>query len=91
MRNLALVVISIIAVIALLDVAASLVFNGSVNIPPLLVLVVAVAMMAHVVTRRSVERLRLDQDPRDLMTLVRLRLHAAALARHTAILTDRIR
>jgi hypothetical protein len=85
MRNLAIVTISLIAVLALLDVAAALVINGSIDVPPLLILVVVVAGIAQLVNRGKAA------DTRDVMTLVRLRLQAAALARHTAVLTGQER
>ena len=81
MRKLALVTISFVGVIALLDVAASFAINGSVNVPPLLVLVVAAAVLVQIGTRVPTA-----PDPEDLVTLLRLRLHAAALARHTQVL-----
>lgn len=79
MRTLALLVLSLTGVIALLDVAASFVFNGSVNVPPLVVLVVALAWVAHLVEGKAQRKVELG----DVVTLLRLRLHAAPLARHT--------
>ncbi len=82
MRNFAVVVIGIAGVIALLDVAGALVFNGSVNVPLVLILVVALAAVVHLVGQRP-QRV---MDPEDVITLLRLRVHAAALARHTQVL-----
>lgn len=73
MRKLALVTISLIGVIALLDVAASWAINGSVDVPFLLVLVVAAAILVQTWAR--------PMQLEDLITLERLRRHAAALAR----------
>jgi hypothetical protein len=86
MRNFAVMVLSLIGVISLLDVAASFAINGSVTVPLVLVLVVAAAGVAQVVGRRR--RPQRVTDPRDVITLVRLRLQAAALERHTRVLTD---
>lgn len=80
MRSLALVTISLIGVIALLDVAASFALNGTVDVPPLLVLVVAAAVIVQVAGQREHK-----VDLGDVVTLHRLRSHAAALARHTVV------
>jgi hypothetical protein len=79
---LAVVTISLVGVIALLDVAAAFALNGSVDVPFLLVLVVAVAVLVQLVGQPP------KVDPSDVVTLVRLRLQAAALGRHTAVLTS---
>lgn len=82
MRTIAIVAISLIGVIALLDVAASFAINGSVDVPFLLVLVVALALV--------VQLTRPGKDVRrDLATLLRLQLHAEALARHTQVIMER--
>lgn len=47
MRTITVVAISLVGVIALLDVAASFVINGSVDIPFLLILVVALALVVQ--------------------------------------------
>lgn len=82
MRTIAIVAISLVGVIALLDVAASFAINGSVDVPFLLVLVVAMALVVQLT--RPGEDVR-----RDVATLLRLQLHAEALARHTQILMER--
>ena len=82
MRRLALVTISLIGVIALLDVAASFALNGTVDVPLLLVLVVLVAFIVQLTSRQP--------RPEDIMTLARLRLHLEALERHTAVLRPSI-
>lgn len=82
MRTIAVVAISLVGVIALLDVAASFAINGSVDIPFLLVLVVALALVVQL--KRPGEDVR-----RDVATLLRLQLHAEALTRHTAVLKAR--
>lgn len=87
MRSIALVTISLVAVIALLDVAAAFVVNGTVDVPPLLILVVAVAVVVQLVN--LIVGAMMATDPRDIATLLRLWRHAEALARHTAVLRAR--
>lgn len=82
MRTIAIVAISLVGVIALLDVAASFAINGSVDIPFLLILVVALALVVQLTANAKDVR-------RDVATLLRLQLHAEALARHTQVLMER--
>lgn len=63
MRNFVIVAISLAGVIALLDVAAAFIINGSVDIPLLLVLVVVVAWGAQLLAAPK-------RDVRDVMTLI---------------------
>jgi uncharacterized membrane protein YkvI len=82
MRTIAVVAISLVAVIALLDVAASFAINGSVDVPFLLVLVVAAAILVQLTSKAKDVR-------RDVATLLRLQLHLEALERYTAVLKER--
>lgn len=82
MRNFVVVTLSFAGVIALLDVAASFAINGSVDIPFLLILVVALALVVQLTGNAKDVR-------RDLVTLLRLQLHAEALARHTQVIMER--
>lgn len=83
MRRLALVTISLSGVIALLDVAASFALNGSVDVPFAIVLFVAVAFLVQLTSRQP--------DPRDVVTLLRLRQRADALRRHVLVVSGYIR
>ena len=83
MRN-AMVVVAIVGaiLIGLLDVAACLAVNGGVYLLPLGLVIVGLLLALAGIARRPKRVI----DPRDVMTLVRLRLQAAALARHTEVL-----
>lgn len=73
MRTIAVVVISLVGVIALLDLAASFVINGSVDVPFLLILVVALALVVQLTGQARDVR-------RDVVTLLRLQLHVAGFS-----------